>query len=150
MYDKILVPLDGSGTAERGLREAIHLAQALKSQLVLLHVVADYPLMIEMATAINFDENHRQLIGYGKELLERAHAACTEAGVPSQIALREIKTARVADSIVEEAARQKCQLVVMGTHGRRGFNRLTMGSDAELVLRQSPAPVLLVREPEAT
>ncbi|HJV71484.1 universal stress protein [Ideonella sp.] len=149
MYEKILVPLDGSGTAERGLREAMHLAQALKSQLVLLHVVADYPLMVEMATAVNFEESRRELLDYGKEMLERAHAACTEARIPSETVLREIKTTNVADTVVEETAKQNCQLVVMGTHGRRGFNRLTMGSDAELVLRQSPVPVLLVREPEA-
>lgn len=149
MYDKILVPLDGSETAERGLQEAIRLAQALRSQLVLLHVVSDYPLMVEMAAAVNYEENRRQMLDDAQQMLGRAHAACTDAGVASQVALREIKTADVADAIVGEAARQKCQLVVMGTHGRRGFTRLTMGSDAELVLRQSPAPVLLVRAPQA-
>jgi nucleotide-binding universal stress UspA family protein len=53
--------------------------------------------------------------------------------------------ARVADVIVEQAAVSNCQLIVLGTHGRRGINRLLMGSDAELVLRQSMVPVLMVK-----
>jgi nucleotide-binding universal stress UspA family protein len=52
---------------------------------------------------------------------------------------------RVADVVVEEAAKSGCDLIVMGTHGRRGFSRLALGSDADLVVRSSPVPVLLVR-----
>jgi nucleotide-binding universal stress UspA family protein len=51
----------------------------------------------------------------------------------------------VADAILEQVRLSDCKLIVMGTHGRRGMRRLAMGSDAELVLRASPVPVLLVR-----
>ena len=54
---------------------------------------------------------------------------------------------RVAEVIVREAKKWKADLIVMGTHGRRGFNRLVLGSDAEGVLRHSPVPVLMVRSP---
>jgi nucleotide-binding universal stress UspA family protein len=53
---------------------------------------------------------------------------------------------RVADEIVKQAKEWLADLIVMGTHGRRGLERLAMGSDAELVLRLSPVPVLLVRD----
>jgi nucleotide-binding universal stress UspA family protein len=53
----------------------------------------------------------------------------------------------VADAIVEEAKTANCDLIVIGTHGRRGIDRVLLGSDAETVLRQSPVPVLLVRAP---
>ena len=56
----------------------------------------------------------------------------------------------VADAIVSEAARLDCDLIVLGTHGRRGLRRLTLGSDAELVVRHSPVPVMLVRSDETT
>ncbi|WP_157264387.1 universal stress protein [Azohydromonas aeria] len=65
--------------------------------------------------------------------------------VPSQAVLREIPSGRAATAIVEEASAHDCQLIVMGPHGRRGLTRLALGSDAELVVRTSTVPVLLVR-----
>jgi nucleotide-binding universal stress UspA family protein len=145
MYDRILVPVDGSATAELGLREAIALAARLQARLVLLHVVDDFPFMIELASAASFDETRTRLLGMGKEVLAQASRHATEGGVQNETVLREVTSLRAADAIVEEAARRQCGLIVMGTHGRRGFNRLAMGSDAELVLREACVPVLLVR-----
>jgi nucleotide-binding universal stress UspA family protein len=148
MYTKILVPVDGSPTAEHGLREALSLAAELKSQLVLLHVVDDYPLMIDSAAAATFGETRRHVLQLGEETLSRARGLARDAGVPAEAVLREGVSVRAADVIVEEAAQRGCQLIVMGTHGRRGFNRLAMGSDAEMVVREAPVPVLLVRHQE--
>lgn len=145
MYSRILVPVDGSPTAERGLFEAIELAKQLKGQLVLVHVVDDYPIMMEMASAAVFDETRRQLLKFGEEVLDNARKRAIEAGVACDAVLREVTAQRAADAIVEEASKRECGLIVMGTHGRRGFNRLAMGSDAEMVLREAPVPVLLVR-----
>jgi nucleotide-binding universal stress UspA family protein len=69
--------------------------------------------------------------------------------VASEAHLIEDRIDRVADTIVDEARSTKCDLVVMGTHGRRGFSHVLLGSDAERVVRQCPLPVLLVRHPEA-
>ncbi|NDZ18444.1 hypothetical protein C7T35_07685 [Variovorax sp. WS11] len=60
--------------------------------------------------------------------------------------LREVTQGRIANVVVDEARSSGCDLIVMGTHGRRGFSRLALGSDADLVVRQSPVPVLLVRD----
>ncbi len=58
----------------------------------------------------------------------------------------DVKTGRVAEAIVDEARESGCDLIVIGTHGRRGIGRALLGSDAENVLRHATVPVLLVRE----
>jgi nucleotide-binding universal stress UspA family protein len=67
----------------------------------------------------------------------------------SETFVREVAQARVSEIINHEAVTHRCDLVVMGTHGRRGFSRLTLGSNAEAVLRTSTIPVLLVRVGQA-
>lgn len=147
MYDKILVPIDGSATSKRGLSEAIELARQLKSKLVLLTVVDDFPMTVEMASVTAFNETRAILVEHGKTVLEEAHKTVGDAGLACETVLSEVMSQRPADSIVQEAGKRGCNLIVMGTHGRRGFNRLALGSDAELVLREAPVPVLLVRSP---
>lgn len=150
MYRHILVPLDGSDTAEHGLREAIALAADQHARLRLLNVVDTLTLgMVEMSAVANVPEIIDQLRRQGDRLLVLAQSRAAEAGVASDAVRREVKGAGVADIIVEEATRHGCDLIVMGTHGRRGLKRLTLGSDAELVLRASPVPVLLMRHEEA-
>jgi nucleotide-binding universal stress UspA family protein len=60
--------------------------------------------------------------------------------------MRDITSGRVGNVISDEASTQHCQLIVMGTHGRRGLSRLALGSDAEITVRCAPVPVLLVRQ----
>lgn len=148
MYERILVPIDGSDTAARGLDEAIRLAGRLQSQLVILHVLDDQPLLMEVALVENYRDMMNRLKKEAEVLLRDAVARAAAAGVQAEARLREPTPARAAIAIVEEAAKSACRLIVMGTHGRRGIGRLAMGSDAELVLRSSPVPVLLVRQPE--
>ena len=149
MYRKILVPLDGSATAEAGLREAIPLAAALKARLCLLNVLIDLPMLVELSSAMNSQEVQTGLQQYGRDLLAKAERAAAEGGAEAESVIHESTGGSVADTIVSEAARLDCDLIVMGTHGRRGLRRLTLGSDAELVVRHSPEPVMLVRREEA-
>jgi nucleotide-binding universal stress UspA family protein len=69
--------------------------------------------------------------------------------VHCETVLREVTGKRVAEVIVDQTKVHACDLILMGTHGRRGFSRLAMGSDAEQVARSSPVPVLLVRAEES-
>jgi nucleotide-binding universal stress UspA family protein len=78
-------------------------------------------------------------------LLAQAQAGARERGVQAETLLREVAGGRVADQIVHEALQGNCDLIVMGTHGRRGFSHVLIGSEAESVLRSSPLPVLLLR-----
>lgn len=148
MYQRILVPVDGSATAERGLREALKLATGQNTRLLFLHVVDDYTTLSEMTSASGYDEMLRSLRQFGLDTLAKAKHEADAASVHCETLLREVTGKRVADVIVEQAAQHGCDAIVMGTHGRRGFTRLTLGSAAEGVARISPVPVLLVRMEE--
>ena len=149
MYHRILVPLDGSATAERGLREAIGLAAEQKARLSLLHVADNFPMLVEMSSVTNYQEMLNELRRYGEDVLAKAKRAAADAGVQADTLLREVTQGRIADVIIDEAKKAGCGLIVMGTHGRRGFSRLTLGSEAERVVRSTTVPVLLVRLDEA-
>jgi nucleotide-binding universal stress UspA family protein len=145
MYKRILVPIDGSDTARRGLQEAIALAAEQKATLRLLNVTNDFPVMLDMAGVIDFERYREELHQYGRGLLEDAKKLATSSGLAVETELRDVAGGRVADAIVEDAKKSGCDLIVLGTHGRRGIGRALLGSDAEMVLRESPVPVLLVR-----
>ena len=149
MYEKILVPIDGSATAIRGFEEAVALARALGSKLVLMHVIDTFPVAVEMVSSATWQEISDGLRQQGDTLLAKASETAANHGVAAETRLVETRTERVADTIVQEARNAGCDLVVMGTHGRRGFSRVLMGSDAEIVVRHCPLPVLLVRHPES-
>jgi nucleotide-binding universal stress UspA family protein len=145
VYQQILVPIDGSETAQRGLREAISLAADQHARLHLLHVVDTTPLYLGLAPAVGLEHSVEVMKQDAEALVGAARREAAEAGVWVASAILEIGTERVADHILAEAGRCGADLIVMGTHGRRGFNRLALGSDAETVARESPVPVLLVR-----
>jgi len=83
----------------------------------------------------------------GNEVLARGKARAEAAGVAAEVALFETMQRRLADVVVDEISTWPADLVVVGTHGRRGIGRWVLGSDAEQILRSSPVPVLLVRPP---
>jgi len=148
MYSRILVPLDGSPIASRGLAQALRLAKALGSSLQLLHVVEVRRLLVEANEQATPD---RLVDGWrlaGERLLAAAAEEARAQCVAVDATVRADPAQRVSDLIADEARRVGAGLIVMGTHGRRGLLRLALGSDAEAVLRSSPVPVLLVRASE--
>lgn len=150
MYTKILVPLDGSPTSTLGLAEAIKLAKLTGAQLKLMHAVDMLSVSltpeVSMAATPTVFELLRQ---GGQAILMRAKADVDKSGVPVDTVLVDTLGGRVCDLVVDEAKRWGAELIVIGTHGRRGVGRMLMGSDAEQILRLSPVPVLLVRAKEA-
>jgi nucleotide-binding universal stress UspA family protein len=78
-------------------------------------------------------------------VLQEAETRVRAAGVAVETELYESYSGRVSDLVIAKAREWGAQLIVLGTHGRRGVGRMLLGSDAEQVLRQSPVPVLLVR-----
>ena len=150
MYRRILVAVDGSAAALRGLDEALKVAQGTGGQLMLVHVVNELVTTPEYVPSVYYEAIFQSLRDTGLKVLEQAVAAVARAGLSCEQRLVETVGGRVADEIVKQAAQWPADLIVMGTHGRRGLKRLALGSDAELVLRLSSVPVLLVRdEPEA-
>ena len=147
MYQRIMVPIDGSATAERGLQEAITLASRLKSTLCLLHISSDFPIMGGAADAVDPGSCRNGLHQFGVELLAKAKATAQARDVQAETVLSDLRGGRVSEAIVREAQAANCRLIVIGTHGRRGLRRAGLGSDAEAVARTSAVPVLLVRDP---
>ena len=144
-YKRILVPVDGGATSNAGLREALKLARAGRATLFLVHVMDEQMALssIEMAASVAAMLDAMR-VG-GNRILKKAAQTVRGKGVKAQTALVESFGMRVADAIVRQAKRSRADLIVMGTHGRRGLNRMVMGSDAELVVRHARVPVLLVQ-----
>ena len=146
MYSRILVPVDGSPTSNAGLDEAIKLAKQFGSQLRLLHVVDQMPLAV---SAEGFGVMSVDVLGLLKEAGERvladAKARVDAAGVPVDTLLVDSPNSRLSDHVTAVAKEWPAELIVIGTHGRRGIGRVLMGSDAEQVVRHAPVPVLLYR-----
>lgn len=149
MYQRILVPVDGSPTSERGLQEAIRLALLAHASLRLIHVIDEMSFMLGIdAYGYAAGELLDLLRKDGTEILQQASATVRAQGVPVDSVLYENLDKTVQQRIIAEAEMWKADLIVIGTHGRRGVRRLVLGSSAEGVLRTSPVPVLLVRAPE--
>jgi nucleotide-binding universal stress UspA family protein len=146
MYEKILVAVDGSPTSLRGLDEAIKVAKAMRGQLMIVHVVNELVISAEYVPSVYYEPILVSLRDSGAKVLEQAVSVAQRAGVNCEQQLVETLGGRAADEIVKQARQWRADLIVLGTHGRRGIKRLAMGSDAELVLRQAPVPVLLVRD----
>lgn len=149
MYQRILVPVDGSPTSERGLQEAIRLALLTHANLRLIHVIDEMSFMLGIdAYGYATGELLDLLRKDGTEILQQASATVRAQGVPVDSVLYENLDKTVQQRIIDEAEIWRADLIVIGTHGRRGVRRLVLGSSAEGVLRTSPVPVLLVRAPE--
>jgi nucleotide-binding universal stress UspA family protein len=148
MYQHILVPIDGSATSERALRDAIKLADG-KAQLRLLHVVEEvYPLDAEGYAFIDYAALRDVARSSGERLLAKAAETARQAGATVETALLEAEGDRVANVIDAAAEAWPADLIVIGSHGRSGFSRLLFGSVAEGVVRGASVPVLLVRGAE--
>lgn len=126
MYQRVMVPLDGSELAQVALGHALDLCQACDATLVLLHV--------RDARQGSAEASQRYL-----EFLRRQHAG---RNVAIELALRE---GPVAEAIIRAADEQKIDVIAMATHGRSGLQRVVYGSVAEQVLHHSAKPVLLIR-----
>jgi nucleotide-binding universal stress UspA family protein len=148
MYQRILVPVDGSHTSTLGLQEAIRIALDQRARLKLISVVDELIIAQNFEGLIHAGDMIDTLRESGKKAINNALSLVKKHDLKAETTTFETVGDRVADIIVREAKKWKADLIVMGTHGRRGFNRMVLGSDAEGVLRNSPVPVLMVRSPE--
>jgi nucleotide-binding universal stress UspA family protein len=149
VYQRILVPVDGSPASLRGLDEAVNLARATGAALRLVHIVNEFFFDAAYTPSPIYEPLRESLRIDGQRVVARAQATVRQAGVEFESNLIETVSGRVSDLILADAGNWQADLIVMGTHGRRGIARLTLGSDAEMVLRSASIPVLLVRwQPE--
>lgn len=146
MYQRILVPVDGSPTSQKGLDEAAKLAKLTGGRLRLLYVVDELMFVANIQEYSSYSADLAQLLKDAGEDILRTSKARVQATVPTvDTLLIESVGGRVGDVIVDQAQKWEADLIVLGTHGRRGVRRFVLGSDAEHVVRVADVPVLLVR-----
>ncbi|GAB3773010.1 universal stress protein [Ramlibacter monticola] len=146
MYQRILVPVDGSDTAVRALVAALQMARESGARVRLVHVLD------EMAYLAEFDPQGQVIATArhaGGKALDDAMAIARASGVPADCRMLEAQGRRLGEVVADEVRNWEADLVVVGTHGRRGVERALLGSGAEQVLRLTPVPVLAIRSPEA-
>lgn len=143
MYKRILVPIDGSPTSVQGVDEAIRLAKLTGAKIHLVHVLDQLPFVT------GFEVYSVDIIGIlksaGTEIAKRMQDRVAASGVDVSSFVSDVLPGRVCDVVMEQAEAMRSDLIVLGTHGRRGMSRLLIGSDAEQIVRTSSIPVLLVR-----
>jgi nucleotide-binding universal stress UspA family protein len=150
MYQKILVPIDGSETAMAGLEEAVKLAKVHGSQVRLFHVVNEFILDYSYSAGMYATNLIDVLREAGEKILRQAQAFVQQRGVGVDGVLQESIGGPAATLILAQAREWHADLIVMGTHGRRGLRRFALGSDAESVVRGATMPVLLVHGSDET
>lgn len=145
MYQRILVPVDGSATSERALQEAIDLA-AGNALLRLVYVLEEiYSLDAEAYAFVDYPALQEAMRNTGERILAQGAKKVQQSGSKVETALLDVSGERVASMIDGEAQQWGADLIVIGTHGRSGLSRLLLGSVAEGVARGTSVPVLLVR-----
>jgi len=149
MYQRILVPIDGSATSQRGLEEAIQLAKMTQGRLRLYHVIDELSFALAMDAYSGYAGDWLKVLREnGGRILEEGRAKAQDAGVDVETHLCDSFSGSVHQMVNAEADKWPADLIVIGTHGRRGVGRVVMGSSAEQILRYASVPVLLVRAPE--
>jgi nucleotide-binding universal stress UspA family protein len=145
MYQHILAPIDGSTTSALGLNEAIKLAKEHTALLRLLYVVDQSVIAMDPGGFGVWESVMKIQRESGERILREAKARAAEQSVEVQTKMVESLQPAVYRLILDEASSWPADLIVMGTHGRRGISRLILGSDAQGVLHGANVPVLLIR-----
>jgi nucleotide-binding universal stress UspA family protein len=143
-YKRILVPVDGSTPASRGMAEAAKLAKENRARLLLLHVVEEYPALAMPESGVAVAPMLDAMKDAGKRVLAKSVKSLARSGVKPETVMLENPAGGITRTVLAQAKRWKADLIVVGTHGRTGVKRALMGSDAESIARESPVPVLVV------
>jgi nucleotide-binding universal stress UspA family protein len=152
MYTRILVAIDDSSTSAKALDEAVNLAHVLGAALCIAHVADEGPITqhgMGLGTYIDIDKVKAEIRQGGNSLLDAAEAKAAAQGLQAERILIESTRRRVAEALADAVQAWGADLVVIGTHGRRGFERLLVGSVAENLVRIAATSLMLVREGEA-
>jgi nucleotide-binding universal stress UspA family protein len=149
MYKKILIATDGSELAQKGVAQGLELAKGLGAAVAFVTVSEPFPALawggamagyVAADELVNYEESARK---YASELLDKCKAEADAKGVGSKGIHIENRTP--AEAILDVAAGEACDLIVMSSHGRRGIGRLVLGSQTAEVVSLTTIPVLVVR-----
>lgn len=140
MYERILVPTDGSNVAAAAGDAAVKLARQFDADLHAIHVLEDGDVSLDVS-----DEDDEELIQYGRDTVRAIGERAAEDGVDVTSAVLD-DGGSVHSVILDYTVEHEIDCIVMGTHGRSGISRFVLGSVAEQTLRESPVPVVTIHE----
>jgi len=145
VFKHILIATDGSELAEKGIEQGILLAKSLAGRVTVVTVSEPWTATVsaDMVTAIPIEEYDASMAADAEKILTAARAKATAAAV--SCTTRHIKDRDPAEGIIEAANQDGCDLIVMASHGRKGIQRLLLGSQANRVVTMSHVPVLICR-----
>ena len=147
MYNHIIVAVDDSSTANLGLEKAIELARLNGAKLEIVHAVDESIYShITGTTLVNKSSALKALLAEGQDTLDRAIQSASAQGITAQSHLLSSDTLHSADQVADHVAHSAADLLVVGSHGRRGVQHFLLGSVAEKLLRKVRVSVLIVRE----
>ncbi len=145
MYQRILLPIDGSECSQIALEHGLQLAKTLGSEVMLLHTVENPLSLYAVPETLAYNKELFDVLKEsGRKTLESAKTLADEKGVKAETKF--LENVAPLEAILETL--KTCDIVVMGTHGRRGFDRWMFGSVAEGVLRHADKPCLMIRHPD--
>jgi nucleotide-binding universal stress UspA family protein len=145
MYRHLLIPVDGSDASKAGLREVVRIATPEVSKLRVVHVIDSSVGKSSYDPGTVGDTIIQASRDTGTTILAEAREVLTKYDLRAECVLIESHGGRVASRIIAQAREWPADLIIMGSHGRRGLARVALSSEAEEVFRESPVPVLLVR-----
>jgi nucleotide-binding universal stress UspA family protein len=147
MYKRILIATDGSTLSKKAVASAIALAQLTEAELVALKVVPRYPQSyFEGGLALplsDINKIEKQWAAQGQAVVDAVAKAAKAKGLSTKAVV--VKSDLVSEAIIATAKKNKCDLIVMASHGRKGIKRLLLGSETQQVLTHSHTPVLVLR-----
>jgi nucleotide-binding universal stress UspA family protein len=145
MYKHILLPTDGSEVSRRAVDMGLELAKALNASVYALHVILPFQALSYMTQVIPESETSytEESVRWAERYLGEVREKARQAGVTCDGDY--VFDKHPCDAILDIAKKRECDLIVMGSHGWRGFTKLLLGSETQKVLVRSPLPVLVCR-----
>jgi nucleotide-binding universal stress UspA family protein len=149
MFKHILVATDGSALSTKGVRQTIKVAKAVGAHITAVHVVGTYNVLFQdegfampdiPAWRKLFED---RMATHAKEVLGPVKEAADKAGVKCETVVAHGDMPY--EMIIKQAKKSRCDLIMMASHGRKGMQRLLLGSETAKVLTHSRIPVLVVR-----
>ena len=145
MFKTILVPTDGSALSEKAIHGAVELAKLTGGRLIAVSVAEPYPFTPSMEGAYAPDLNlyEKQMRKFAEIHVQKVAEAAAHAGVPCETIVAQ--SFNPYEEIVNAAKEHHCDVILMASHGRKGLNRLFIGSETQKVLAHTTIPVMVFR-----
>ncbi|OGB20809.1 MAG: universal stress protein [Burkholderiales bacterium RIFCSPLOWO2_02_FULL_57_36] len=145
MFKTILVPTDGSELSEKSIRGAVELAKLAGGRIIAISVAEPYPFTpsVEGAFAPDLNLYEKQMQKFAEMHVEKVAEIAAKAGVPCETHVAH--SFNPYEEIVNAAREHHCDVILMASHGRKGLNKLFIGSETQKVLAHSSIPVMVFR-----